>query len=418
VSARRVAVIGGGAAGLVAARELLRAGHAPLVFEQAARIGGAWVYDPLADDDPSGRHVNQPVFSSIYASLRTNLPKDLMAFLDYPFDASGGGEDDWPRFPHHSLVLTYLERFCRDFHLQDCLRLNHQVTSVRPAGSAWQVISSTDGKASRPMDFDAVMVCNGHYSHPRVPELPGLEHFRGRIIHSHNYRDASAFSHQRVVLWGAAASGTDISREIATTATSVDWCGAALAGRYPTGSVGGVRTRAEPIGFDRQGNLLLSDQQVLTDIDTFMFCTGYEYRFPFLSRDIVNVQDNWVRPLYQELVVPRHPTLAFIGLPYLVVPFPLFEIQARWFARCLAGQFDLPSQAQMEAAQEARLQQFRHAGVKTRHYHKLAEKQTEYLDQLCAQCGEPPVPDWFSELTSAAQQARLANPENFREEPF
>ena len=38
------AVIGAGAAGLVAARELAREGHQPTVFEQGSRPGGVWVY--------------------------------------------------------------------------------------------------------------------------------------------------------------------------------------------------------------------------------------------------------------------------------------------------------------------------------------------------------------------------------------
>ena len=67
------------------------------------------------------------------------------------------------------------------------------------------------------------------------------------------------------------------------------------------------------------------------NIDTFMFCTGYHYDFPFISDEIIGVDDNWVNPLYLDIVLPRDNTLGFIGLPYLIVPFPMFEIQAKWF---------------------------------------------------------------------------------------
>lgn len=43
-------VIGAGAAGLVAARELLREGHAPTVYEQGGRPGGVWVYTDEAEE--------------------------------------------------------------------------------------------------------------------------------------------------------------------------------------------------------------------------------------------------------------------------------------------------------------------------------------------------------------------------------
>lgn len=38
------AVIGAGAAGLVAARELVKGGHQVVVFEQQQELGGTWLY--------------------------------------------------------------------------------------------------------------------------------------------------------------------------------------------------------------------------------------------------------------------------------------------------------------------------------------------------------------------------------------
>ena len=68
------------------------------------------------------------------------------------------------------------------------------------------------------MDVDAVMVCNGHYTEPRLPALPGQDSFPGLQMHSHNYRTRQPFSGKRVVVVGAAASGIDIGLEIAQVA--------------------------------------------------------------------------------------------------------------------------------------------------------------------------------------------------------
>ena len=70
-------------------------------------------------------------------------------------------------------------------------------------------------------DFDAVVVCNGHYSDARRAELPGAESFPGTIVHSHGYRDNQAFAGLTVIVIGASASGEDICREIALTAEKV-----------------------------------------------------------------------------------------------------------------------------------------------------------------------------------------------------
>ena len=47
-------MIGAGAAGLVAARELLREGHRVSVFEKSPIVGGVWVYTDEVEDDPLG----------------------------------------------------------------------------------------------------------------------------------------------------------------------------------------------------------------------------------------------------------------------------------------------------------------------------------------------------------------------------
>lgn len=71
--------------------------------------------------------------------------------------------------------------------------------------------------------FDAVVVCNGHYSVPRRPHLPGTERFPGRIMHSHSYRENESFRGLTVIVIGASASGEDICREISLVAHKVCW---------------------------------------------------------------------------------------------------------------------------------------------------------------------------------------------------
>lgn len=41
--------------------------------------------------------------------------------------------------------------------------------------------------------FDAVFVCNGHFSDPNLPTFEGIDQFEGSQVHSHDYRKASAY---------------------------------------------------------------------------------------------------------------------------------------------------------------------------------------------------------------------------------
>ena len=71
---RRVAVVGGGSAGVAAARFLKQAGHRPNIFETDASFGGVWA--------------EQPTNNVVYKNLRTNLPKQVMQSPDLDFPES------------------------------------------------------------------------------------------------------------------------------------------------------------------------------------------------------------------------------------------------------------------------------------------------------------------------------------------
>ena len=175
---RTVAVVGAGPAGLVAARELLRAGLDVAVFEKSSRTGGTWVYDPRADADPLGCDPAAPgaVHGSLYASLRTNLPRDLMSFSDFPLTGRVFAGDA-RAFPGHREVLAYLDAFAAESGVAARVRLRAEVLRVRPLGQeqgerwvvAWR---GEDGEVAEEV-FDAVVVCNGHWTVPQVAKIRG-----------------------------------------------------------------------------------------------------------------------------------------------------------------------------------------------------------------------------------------------------
>ena len=176
---RTVAVVGAGPAGLVAARELLRDDHAVAVFEKSGRVGGTWAYDPRADADPLGRDPGAPgaVHGSLYASLRTNLPREIMGFSGFPLAGRVFAGD--PRtFPGHREMLAFLDTFAVDSGVAPHVRLGAEVLRVRRPlcrgqGEQWAVAwRGEDGEVTEEA-FDAVVVCSGHCSVPLVPEIRG-----------------------------------------------------------------------------------------------------------------------------------------------------------------------------------------------------------------------------------------------------
>ena len=68
--------------------------------------------------------------------------------------------DSWPDYPHHSQVLSYLERYAEHFGLDDSIWFGTEVVSVVPAGDGrWDVTTqSTGGGSSRVQRYAGVVV--------------------------------------------------------------------------------------------------------------------------------------------------------------------------------------------------------------------------------------------------------------------
>ncbi|KAG2319991.1 hypothetical protein Bca52824_013204 [Brassica carinata] len=171
-----VAVIGAGAAGLAAARELRRESHSVVVFERSAQVGGLWVYTPQTEPDPLSLDPNRTVVhSSVYASLRTNLPRECMGYRDFPFVPRDDDDEsrDPRRYPSYGEVLAYLRDFAREFELEEMVRFETEVVYVERDGRRWKIRSRNSGGVFKDEIFDSVVVCNGHYTEPRVAHVPG-----------------------------------------------------------------------------------------------------------------------------------------------------------------------------------------------------------------------------------------------------
>lgn len=172
---RHVAVIGAGAGGLAAARELRREGHTVVVFERETKLGGTWVYDPRTESDPLGSDPTRNiVHGSLYASLRTNLPREVMGFRDYPFVCSNQPGRDPRRYPGHREVMEYLNDYAKEFGLSELVRYETEVLEVGMVeGGKWNIKYGKKGKVDDEV-YDAVVVCNGHYTEPRIADIPGI----------------------------------------------------------------------------------------------------------------------------------------------------------------------------------------------------------------------------------------------------
>ena len=413
---KRVAVIGAGAAGLAALRHLVAKPntYTPMAYEQAGKVGGTWIYNDQTGTDEHGL----PVFSSMYKNLRTNLPKEIMQYIDYPFPKH------LPSFCRHQDVLQYLDDFADRFSLKEHIKFNKKVTCVTPLhlndGSVrWNVSVADswehDNDTVHTEVFDAVFVGVGHYSLPLVPTIPGMDQFGGLVMHSHDYRVPEAFTGMRVLCLGAAASGQDIALEIATKAKEViiSHNKPRLQSELPDNvrQTLGVESLSENSAKMKDGGEC--------GIDVVLLCTGYRFSFPFLSEDChLKIEEERVMPLYKHIIHTEFPSLAFIGICKVVLPFPHFECQVKFTLSAWEDVFKLPSREEMDADIQQDFEWRQSTGMPTRYAHHLSKLQWSYNDMLADLGKFPRLDPLVHQLYETVHETRALHLTTYKNEQY
>lgn len=368
---RRIAIIGAGPCGLSAAK-YLRAQNAfteIVLFEQQDEVGGIWNYTPrsqefcpVPQESPFVSHEEPleprsdavPIFASpMYERLHANIPGSLMNFVDQKFP-----EDAWV-FPQREVIQEYLLKYGED--VKELVRFCYQVTRVtlvpQDGRDKWEIEAhSTRGDSVLTDTFDAVVIANGHYTTPYIPDIKGMREFNetypGVISHSKQYRTPRPFKDKKVIVVGNGPSGVDLALQINTECRKP----ALLSVRHPTSPERLAHAGCEDIAeieefLVEKRALRLKDGRVETDFDAVVFCTGFLFSYPFfpnLQHKLVTT-GRGVHGLYKHLFHIQHPTLVFPGLNMKAVPWPCSEGQAAVFASVWSNNLPLPSKPEMEA---------------------------------------------------------------------
>ncbi|WP_314413034.1 flavin-containing monooxygenase [Streptomyces kroppenstedtii] len=179
----RVAVIGSGFAGLGAAVRLRREGVTDfVVLERADSVGGTWR-------------------DNSYPGCACDVPSHLYSFSFAP-------NPDWPRtFSGQEHIRAYLEHVTDVFGLRPHLRLNTEVKLMTWDGERLRWVIET---GSGTLTADLVVSATGALSDPKVPDVPGLDTFPGKVFHSARWDHGYDLRGKRVAVIGTGASAIQI----------------------------------------------------------------------------------------------------------------------------------------------------------------------------------------------------------------
>ena len=176
-------MIGGGQAGLAAGYHLRRAGLDFVILDASGTPGGAWphMWQSL--------HLFSP---AAYSSL----PGRLM-----PHQAGR-------TCPDAAHVVDYLADYEQRYALPVIRPV--RVHAVHRDGGHLRVTTESDHWRA-----GAVVSATGTWSRPWWPAVPGIRAFRGRQLHTVDYRRPEEFAGQRVVVVGGGNSGAQTAADLA-----------------------------------------------------------------------------------------------------------------------------------------------------------------------------------------------------------
>ncbi|XP_055626823.1 senecionine N-oxygenase-like [Toxorhynchites rutilus septentrionalis] len=402
-------VIGAGTAGIATARRVLESGAQVVIFEQTDRIGGTWNYTDSVGKDKYGLDIH----TSMYQGLRTNLPKEVMGFQDFPIP------DQEESYIRAEDVLQFLKLFVESFDLDRHVLFERHVQLVERVEEIgkWQVQvkNLVEGQIETYL-FDFVFICNGHYHTPMVPNYPNQHLFKGKQLHSHDYRSSEHFKDETVLVIGAGPSGMDIALEVSKKASSVTishHTKEPFKTTFPS-NLGGKPDVQE---LTETGALFVDGSR--EHFTVILYCTGYRYSFPFLGSSCeISVEDNYVRPLYKHCININQPTMAFVGIPYYVCAAQMFDLQARFCLKYYTGQRNLPSKEEMLADMEEQMGHRWRQGYRRRQAHMMGQAQSEYYTDLAKTAGLRPIQPVMAKLHNESSQRFNDNLLNFRNDIF
>jgi cation diffusion facilitator CzcD-associated flavoprotein CzcO len=182
-----VLVVGAGVAGTCAGVTMRRAGVEDFVIiDRAPEFGGTW-------------------YANTYPGIACDIPSQVYSYSFAP-------HLEWSRvFAPGAEIQEYLLGVVRRYGLRDKASLGTELLGAHwdDEQALWVADTSTGTYRARFM-----IVGTGVLEEPRVPDIPGLAEFPGRVFHSARWPGDADLSGRRVAVLGTGASSIQIVPEI------------------------------------------------------------------------------------------------------------------------------------------------------------------------------------------------------------
>ncbi|KAJ9639467.1 hypothetical protein H2199_006501 [Coniosporium tulheliwenetii] len=199
-----VVIIGAGISGMCMAIDLIKRNkcHNFVIVEKSSGVGGTW-----HDNKYPGCCCD--VWSMLYS---------------YSFEQN----PDWTReYPGQEEILAYLQAVAEKYGLYKYIRFNTAVEEARwdDAEQKWKVdvkvIGAKDSEFSPAYTItsDYLVSAVGQLNSPKYPQIPGLDTFKGKMMHSARWDWSYGLEGKKIAVIGNGATAAQIIPEVVKVAS-------------------------------------------------------------------------------------------------------------------------------------------------------------------------------------------------------
>ena len=179
----RIAIVGGGFAGIGMAIRLRRMGiESFTIYEAGNTPGGTWR-------------------DNTYPGAACDIPSHLYSFSFEPNPA-------WSRtYGTQAEILAYLLHCVRKYGIEPFVRCRASVAAAKfdETRGVWTLDVDLDG-TRQTVEADLLIAASGPLSRPAMPDIEGLDRFAGKLFHSARWNHDYALEGRRVGVIGTGAS--------------------------------------------------------------------------------------------------------------------------------------------------------------------------------------------------------------------
>ena len=171
---------------------LKQSGIAYTVIDKNSDVGGTWLVNT-------------------YPGCRVDNPNHLYSYSFEP-------NHDWPfHFSTQPLLWEYFRRVTDKYGIRPNIRFQTEaIESVYDEVQAlWSTRVRTAGGKVETIVSNAIITAVGQLSRPRLPDIPGIETFRGKSFHSAQWDHSVGLKNKRVAVIGTGASAFQFVPELA-----------------------------------------------------------------------------------------------------------------------------------------------------------------------------------------------------------